>query len=300
MQTNFTRNAVYHPERLPVFVEHNPAWHFDPYAETLSLANAWWLCNLSHLVYYDEADAIPILERMGLRFEAFIDDRKEQDSKGKLVKDTQALIASNDNVLMLVFRGTEPDVVKDLLADAHLALVDFPGKGKVHSGFYQALSGDCWQHILDVLQNRENRHKALWISGHSLGAALAMIAAAHLNPAGLYNFGSPRVGDSVFCKSFDGMNFHRFVNCSDVVTQVPLKDLFDYQHAGNLQYFSANGQLHTKPTQTFMERDQVKARWLYPLQALPIPFFNSNLLFRHLADHGIVNYAYGVWKNLNH
>lgn len=300
MQANFTRDAVYHAERLPAFVDHNPQWQFEANADNLSLANAWWLCNLSHLAYYDEVDVVPILKRVGLTFEAFIDDRKEQDSQGKLIKDTQALIASNEEAIMLVFRGTEPDAIKDIFADAKLPLVDFPGKGKVHSGFYQALSGDCWQHILDVLQRRENRNKALWISGHSLGAALAMIAAAHLEPAGIYNFGSPRVGDSVFCSNFDTMNFHRFANCSDLVTQVPLKDLFDYQHAGTLQYFDASGQLHTEPNQNFIDNDQFKARWLYPFQALPIPFLNSKLLFRTLADHAIVNYAYNIWKNLTH
>ncbi len=299
MQPNFTRDAVYRPEQLPAFVGHNPQWRFEPDANDLSLINAWWLCNLSHLVYYEEADAIPVLDHMNLTLEAFIDDRKEQDSQGKLIKDTQALIVSNEECVMLVFRGTEPDVYKDILADAYLTPADFPGKGKVHSGFYYALSGDCWQHILDVLQSRANRQKALWISGHSLGAALAMIAAAQLNPSGIYNFGSPRVGDSAFCASFETMNFQRFTNCSDLVTHVPTQNLFDYQHAGTLQYFDANGRLHAQPNKGFMDRDQLKARYLYPLQEMPIPFLNSKLLFRNLADHAIVNYACGIWKNLN-
>ncbi|MGY6275700.1 lipase family protein [Methylomonas sp. MgM2] len=299
MQANYTRDAVFHAERLPVFVGHNPDWAFEPHAEKLSLTNAWWLCNLSQLAYYDEADAIPVLERMGLTFEAFIDDRKEQDSKGKLIKDTQALIVSNDEAVMVVFRGTEPDVIQDILTDANLPLVDFPGKGKVHSGFYEALSGDCWQHLVEVLQRRQNRHKALWISGHSLGAALAMVAAAHLQPAGIYDFGSPRVGDSVFCASFQNMNFHRFANCCDLVTQIPLKGLFDYQHGGILQYFDGGGNLHTEPHQDFIERDQFKARFLYPFQVRPVPWLSSRLLFRKLVDHAVVNYAYGIWKNLN-
>lgn len=297
MQPNFTRDAVYHAERLPAFAEHNPQWCFDPDASQLSMANAWWLCNLSHLAYYDEADARPILQHMGLRLEAFIDDRKEQDRKNKLIKDTQALIVSNDDALMVVFRGTEPDVYKDILADAYLTPVDFPGKGKVHAGFYYALSGDCWRHILEVLDRPENKAKSLWISGHSLGAALAMVAAAHLRPAGLYNFGSPRVGNTAFCASFAGMNFHRFANCCDVVTQVPLKDMLDFQHAGTLQYFDASGVLHSQPTADFIERDQFKARWSYPFQALPLPLLNDKLFLRSFADHAVLNYAYGIWKN---
>ena len=90
MQPNFTRDAVYHAERFPVFVEHQASWCFDPEAQGLSLVNAWWLCNLSHLVYYDEADAEPVLQRMGLTLEAFIDDRKEQDSQDQPIKDPPA------------------------------------------------------------------------------------------------------------------------------------------------------------------------------------------------------------------
>lgn len=298
MKPNNTRDAVYHAERLSAFVDHQPHWRFEPYAQTLSLANAWWLCNLSHLVYYDEPDLKPVLARVGLTLEAFVDDRKENDGKFKLIKDTQAIIVSNDEAVMLVFRGTEPDVYQDVLADAYLKPESFPGKGKVHAGFFNALSGDVWHRIVDVLSRPENSRKALWMSGHSLGAALAMVAAAHLKPVGLYNFGSPRVGNAAFCAGFANVNFHRFANCSDVVTQVPLKDMLDYQHAGTLQYFDASGRLHTMPTAGFMMADQRKARWLYPLQELPLPILTQKLALRSLADHAIVNYAYGIWKNL--
>jgi Predicted lipase len=298
MQPNFTRDAVYHAERFPAFVEHQASWCFDPEAQGLSLVNAWWLCNLSHLVYYDEADAEPVLQRMGLTLEAFIDDRKEQDSQDQPIKDTQALIVSNDEAVMLVFRGTEQDVFKDVLTDAYFMPVDFPGRGRVHAGFYHALSGDCWRHILDVLERPGIRKKPLWITGHSLGAALATMAAAYLEPTGVYNFGSPRVGDAAFCASLAGLNFQRFVNCSDVVPQVPLKVWLGFQHTGTLQYFDAGGTLYTQPGKTFIERDRFKARWLYPLQAWPVPLLNDNCLLRSFADHAVLNYAYGIWKNL--
>jgi hypothetical protein len=185
------------------------------------------------------------------------------------------------------------------MADAYLKPVDFPGKGKVHAGFFEALSGNCWSQILAVLQRPEVKAKSLWISGHSLGAALAMVAAAHLNPTGTYNFGSPRVGDAAFCQSFNGMNFHRFVNCSDLVSQVPLKLLLGFEHGGILQYFDVYAALRTQPSADFVRKDRLKARCLYPFQVLPVPFINDKLLFRDLADHSILNYAYGIWKTLN-
>ncbi len=298
MQHNFTRDALYHAERLPVFDEHDPHWTFNAETTSLSLPNAWWLCNLSHLAYHDEDDGKLILQQTGLTLEAFIDDRKESDSQGKLIKDTQAYIVSSDSAVILAFRGTEPDSYKDFLADAYLFPTEFPGKGMVHSGFFGALSGHCWEKIQTVLARPDLRSKPLWLTGHSLGAALATIAAAYLKPHGLYTFASPRVGDGVFCATFKDSNSHRFVNCSDVITRIPLKDDIGYQHIDTIQYFNADGELVENPSIEFIRRDSLKARLLYPFMQLPVPFFSKKVTFRAFADHSIANYRYGIWKTL--
>lgn len=298
MQQNFTRDALYHSERLPVFNEHNPGWRFEPEATSLTLTNAWWLCNLSHLAYYDKPDAQAILQRLGLTLEEYVDDRNEQDSRGKLIKDTQAYIVANADSVILAFRGTEPDQYKDALADAYLHPVEFPGKGMVHAGFFNALSGNCWHRIFSTLNRPHLQKKFLWITGHSLGAALATIAAAHLNPHGLYTFASPRVGDSAFCSTFVGSNSQRFVNCSDLVTRIPLKDIMGYQHIDTLQYVNADGKLIENPDQSYIRHDSLKARLIYPFIQLPIPFLTDKVMFRQLADHSITNYRYGIWKAL--
>ncbi|WP_305910077.1 lipase family protein [Methylomarinum sp. Ch1-1] len=298
MQQNFTRDALYFPEKLPVFNEHDDSWEFDGEATTLSFANAWWLCNLSHLAYYDEHDSLAILHNMELTLEAFIDDRKEADGREKLIQDTQAYIISTDNAVILTFRGTEPDRYQDMLAEAYLQPVKFPGKGKVHGGFFGALSGHSWERIVSILSLPTLKSKPLWITGHSLGAALATIAAAHLNPHGLYTFASPRVGDSAFCASLKTANSQRFVNCSDLVARLPLKDITDYRHIGTLQYFNAAGDWCEAPGAAFMRRDSLKAQLLYPFNQLPIPFFTDKVAFRSLADHSILNYRYAIWKKL--
>ncbi len=298
MQQNYTRDALYHPETLPVFPNHRAHWKFKPMTQEFSLINAWWLCNLSQLAYFSEADGKPVLQAMGLTLEAFIDDRKKQDSRGKLIKDTQAYLVSTDDVVILSFRGTEPDSFKDVLADAYLHPTDFPRGGKVHSGFYGALSGECWQEILSVLERPEISDRPLWITGHSLGAALATIAAALLKPAGVYTFASPRVGNSIFCALFNDMNSYRFVNCSDLVTQIPIQNILDYQHVDSQKYFDAQGDLIERPSEQFIKNDTFKARMAYPFSQFPVPFFTNKVLFRTLADHSIINYQYAVWKNL--
>ncbi len=70
----------------------------------------------------------------------------------------------------------------------------------------------------------------LWITGHSLGAALATLLAASLDGPGpriqgVYLFGSPRVGDDPFVQAYNrryARITYRISNTSDVVTSVPL------------------------------------------------------------------------------
>jgi len=65
----------------------------------------------------------------------------------------------------------------------------------------------------------------LAVTGHSLGAALATLAAidiveiAQKNITFLYNFGSPRVGNPEFAQNFDKMfpHMYRVVNYKDII-----------------------------------------------------------------------------------
>jgi hypothetical protein len=71
------------------------------------------------------------------------------------------------------------------------------------------------------------------VTGHSLGAALATLAAVDTTPARLVTFGSPRVGDEAFRALFAGLEVRRFVDCCDVVSRVP-PERFDAAHLARL------------------------------------------------------------------
>lgn len=169
---------------------------------------------------------------------------------------TQAYIAGNDNLIIVAFRGTEITKIKDLKTDAKLKLIDGP-IGKVHEGFYQGLQ-DVWGDGTDggmLAYLKQNLNKqSVWFCGHSLGAALATLAAAEYvfnnsgSIDGLYTIGQPRSGNWSFAKAFDkallGKSF-RFINNNDIVTRVPLPGLiFRYTHIGNALYIDSQGKLN--------------------------------------------------------
>jgi hypothetical protein len=81
------------------------------------------------------------------------------------------------------------------------------------------------------------------ITGHSLGAALATLAAIVVKPAKLITFGSPRVGNEALCGLLDGVEVRRFVNCCDLITRIP-PPRFDQECVGGLLTELAHPGLH--------------------------------------------------------
>ena len=213
--------------------------NFNPQTYDYSAENALLLGYASKIAYDDPDQATPKFEQLNLRVEKFYNVKAHR-------LDTQAYLVGDDKCMIVAFRGTEPKVLKDWMSDLDVNLVGGPG-GKVHDGFNAALNSiwrDLW---LDITQTRNKR--SLWLTGHSLGAALAVLATAKLRlekdePVnGLYTFGQPRVGDREFAQNFDadfsGKTFH-YVNNNDVVPRVPPRAV-GYSHVGSFCYFDANG-----------------------------------------------------------
>jgi len=134
------------------------------------------------------------------------------------------------------------------MTDFNIRLVEGPA-GCVHVGFKVALL-QVWAQIWDYLRSNR-RGRALWITGHSLGAALATMATAKLRleldePVnGLYTYGGPRIGDRDFQRAF-AADFerqpYRYINNSDVVTRIPTRSM-GYSHVGFSKYFDRTGAL---------------------------------------------------------
>jgi hypothetical protein len=190
------------------------------------------------------------------------------------------MIQSTDLRLgILCFRGTLLTNLIDLLTDMSAKPDPFYAIGLVHGGFIRSVralmpSIKAW--LEDARQGHpinatnvangasccaapRNRDKekpkleALYITGHSLGGAVASMAAAliyadeELKPfrdllRGVYTFGQPMVGSRRFARKCDadfGTRMFRHVYQWDVVPSLPPRTMGEFEHFG-LEYESAN------------------------------------------------------------
>jgi hypothetical protein len=150
------------------------------------------------------------------------------------------------DVALLAFRGTSN--TGQWLRDARFLPSSHPW-GWVHAGFNDGISDVGLDIALFEAEAKKAKH--VWITGHSLGGALALVAAARLKmngiPSRLYTYGQPRVGFSGFADRFalelPGA-LYRFVNQSDIVTRVPPG--FLYSHTGTVKRIVRPGVLQTE------------------------------------------------------
>ena len=134
---------------------------------------------------------------------------------------TQAYLAKSQarNLAVLAFRGTEKNM-RDIKADLNARFYTDTKGAKTHTGFQNAFAfvRDDIQCALATL-----KPERLFVTGHSLGGALALVATRHFNAdnfAACYTYGCPRVGNDEF---FDEIKppIYRIVNAADIVPRLP-------------------------------------------------------------------------------
>ena len=155
-------------------------------------------------------------------------------------EETQCFVASSGDNALVTFRGTEHR--RDWLLNITITSTE-KVYGTVHTGFQRGF--DRAQQQLEEELNRLSPSTVL-ITGHSLGGALATVAAAAWQGkypiSGVYTFGQPAVGRGEFQDFFEthySGKFFRFVNDKDIVAMIPP----NYGHVGNLYKFDDEGQL---------------------------------------------------------
>jgi hypothetical protein len=207
-----TIDDLFNPGNATDFFDEIPA-PFHPDASAYDSANAWWLAELSRLVYRQQ-DRQRFLDRAGL------------EEIGPAMPQCCIVRAKDGTWAAAVFRGTAD--IKDWVVN-----VDFPRvpwtSGEVHEGFKRALD-EIWPRIKTVLDTLDC---PIFCAGHSLGGAVATLAASMRPPRATYTYGAPLVGDTAFATSCAGTPMFRIVNDRDEVPTVPPARL-GFCHAGEL------------------------------------------------------------------
>ena len=196
------------------------SWKFEPAAEGESAVNAVALCNASLLTYSAQSDVRRFLAKWGFE-------------EPRILRgfSTQGFVARRREVVVLAFRGSEPINADDWLSNVNChqrAVENVPGL--LHGGFANDLDEVTKEMLSAVGDLAKGEEARLFLTGHSLGGALAVLAAAllHFGPrqriAGVFTYGQPRLGDPAFSTAFDqalGAVTFRYVNDLDVVPHVP-------------------------------------------------------------------------------
>jgi triacylglycerol lipase len=200
--------------------------------------NAAALAAASQFAYFDQAQGA----------EAF-QNELGMDAKLITVNNTQAYVATNDNHMVVAFRGSQDptsiDGLKDWFMTNALNLLIQPegdlsteflaaGVGaRWHQGFVNAI-GDIWPTLYPEVEARsKEKDRVFWVTGHSLGGALAMLGSwlflrKTMAPHQIYTYGAPMVGNEVVAQAFNreysGKVF-RYVNTPDPVPMLPMMSM---------------------------------------------------------------------------
>jgi len=193
------------------------------------------LAEASKIVYEEKSVVINWAKNnLGTQQVEFIDRKK-----------TQLFIAENEEETYIVFRGTKG--LGDWIANMKIYQSRKP-YGRVHRGFLNAFSV-VQSEVFAALTRARFFDRKVYIAGHSLGGALAVIGAAQANfeigetPIhGIYTFGMPKTCNrkcARYIHSVFNSRLLRFVNNEDLVTKIPPLS----RHVGRLIHFDESGKI---------------------------------------------------------
>jgi len=232
MAVDHSWQAVFKPGASDVFFKADHPAGVDATAEGFSPVNAWWLSELSRLIYkkdYTEGVAGRLsrddfLARVGLAERQFFSRPSSHAALVETIADDDAAFA------VLVFRGTAGGIT-NWRFNLDMAPCPWPTGGRVHRGFSRLITV-IWESIDAALQKVT---KPLFYTGHSLGGALATLAASLRPPRAVYTFGAPRIGDAAFAETLADVPVFNVFNPQDIVTRLPPAGRFTgFAHVGTI------------------------------------------------------------------
>ncbi len=281
-----------------------------------TIAHVMAVC--SAYAYSDVQTVATIMARMGLQENHCVMIEEYVDAM--FITSTSFVVQSADGrVAILCYRGTPPTSLITWLTDANIdpTRIEMPSPsgsidGHVHGGFYRNVRATRYE-ILNCLKRATegesvipergkvaNRLQALYITGHSLGAASASMLALMLavEPAyqdpivsrlkAVYTYGGPMIASPELAEGCNRSELLRervirYVYANDIVPQLPPAA------SGTFAHFGAGYQYKRKGGEGDWERNDAPRKQLHNLLnivAAPLSILAGDIkLTRRLQFH---------------
>jgi len=175
------------------------------------------------------------------------------------LSDTRGIIANKDNALIIAFAGTDPLKLLNWVSDFYLG----QPSADVHEGFQDAAAA-VWPVVGAAIQRCMEERRPLFVTGHSLGAAIALATVDRarrekgLDSAQVFVFGAPRVGRADFVADYNaafGSTTYRLVHGRDIVATVPPTEL-GFRHVGRFLNCESGGKFNSKQLLATSDSDE--------------------------------------------
>lgn len=238
-----------------------PDQALDGFAITpqFALANAQAMMWMSQLAYEtaDQKKVESILGAWHLAMRAFV---RNDPISGLPPQSACVIAAEGRDATIVAFAGSDPLKIEDWITDfsPELSVDD------LHGGFQAAVT-NVWPRIKAVIENRPADEHALFFTGHSLGGALAVIAAERavrelrVAATAVYTFGSPRTGGQSFFDKYTpalGNVTFRLIHGTDVVATVPPSLAGLFRHVGRAIQCPSGGRFDDRPPTAQLDGDE--------------------------------------------
>jgi hypothetical protein len=321
-----TLQNLFYPPRKEEYVYFKRAADL-PFLGGDTLRKAAWAADAAMLAYarygarqMTDAELDENLDRAGLTYEKVGGTATNWNAPG-----TQAIFTSCVGFALCSFRGTERDDPDDLVSDANILLVNesdyrpvsqdprpalahlsfvshlFAEPCLVHQGFQLALN-QVWEkiHTLVTDYRRQRPDAEICFTGHSLGAALALLAFSRFADPNisLYTFGCPRVGNAAFrdrVLSNPAKGINRYVNFNDAVAHVPTESLLYRQTPEKCYRFDGDGNLDTEDSTFRGDVEALRTAILGLPASIKAEDLDNIPAPPSLVDHSPARYCFRLW-----